>query len=462
MRLRPKTQLERALLSTPSSNSAVLRPEGNAWRVRGPARLQGVLAPPGDKSIAHRAVLLAALATGPCDLEHLSEGEDVRRTLDAVGALGALVEKRATGWRVHGSGWHGLRPARQAIDCGNSGTTMRLLAGILAAQPFATILVGDASLMRRPMRRVADPLRAMGADVECQGADGRPPLRVRGPQAGPLRGGDHRLEVDSAQVRSALLLAGLYASGPTRVAPAGSSRDHTERLLLALGVHVQRAGDAVVLHPTRQARGWSGFDLCVPGDPSGAAFFIGLAAATPGARLRVVRVGLNPGRARYLEILRAAGAHLQVRVQGEEQGEPWGEVHVRGGDLQALRLRGADVVQCLDEIPALMVAAAAAGSAAEVHDAGELRLKESDRIAGLAQLLTAFGARVHERRDGLLLHGGARLQPARVCSQGDHRLAMAAAVLATRAAGTSHIDDVACVPTSYPGFAADLLRLAHP
>jgi len=448
-------------LSTRSSDSAVLEPVRGAWRLRGPARVEGVVEPPGDKSIAHRAVLLAALATGTCELRHLPEGEDVRHTLGAVEALGVRVEKVADASRVHGVGLRGLHPAGSPLDCGNSGTTMRLLAGVLAAQPFESVLRGDASLSSRPMLRVAEPLRSMGARVECLGRDGRPPLRNHGPSQGLLGACDHVLEVDSAQVRSAILLAGLHAAGPTRIRPAGASRDHTERMLRARGLHLVRDGRGLVLYPTQPARGWSAFDLRVPGDLSSAAFAVGLAAATPGARLRVVRVGLNPGRARYLEILRRAGARIEVAVEGDAGGEPWGELRVVGGRLADLRLAGEDVVQCLDEIPALLAAAAAAGCGAVVRDAHELRVKESDRIAGLATLLAAFGAEVRELPDGLVLRASARLRPARVRSGGDHRLAMAAAALATRAAGESRVEDVDCVRTSYPEFAAHLNRLAH-
>jgi 3-phosphoshikimate 1-carboxyvinyltransferase len=275
-----------------------------------------------------------------------------------------------------------------------------------------------------------------------------------------LEGRAHRLEVDSAQVRAAILLAGVQASGPTSIAPAGASRDHTERMLRALGVQVQRDNGRLSLYPTRPD-GWKAFDLWIPGDVSSAAFAIGLAAATPGSRLRVRRLGLNPGRSRYLELLRAAGARLDVHVEGEERGEPWGEVRVHGGSLRDLALRGDDVVRCLDEIPALLATAAIAGCAADVRDAAELRVKESDRIAGLAALLTAFGAAVQERADGIRLRAGTVLRPAQVSSRGDHRLAMAAAMLALRAGGTSEVQDVDCVATSYPEFAGDIVRLSR-
>lgn len=408
--------------------------------------------------MAHRAVLLAALSRGCCELSDMPDGEDVSRTLAAVQALGVVAERDGTIWRLHGVGLHGLRPARSALDCGNSGTTMRLLAGLLAVQPFPTELTGDASLRRRPMRRIAAPLRALGALFECRGLEDRPPLRIGGVSR-ILTAGTHRLDVDSAQVRSALLLAGLYLAGPTRIEPRGASRDHTERFLQALGLGLVHDAGGLTLYPSA---GWSGFDVRVPGDISSAAFAIALAAATPGSRLRVSRVGLNPGRARYLEILRAAGGRIETHEHGTECGEPWGEVRVTGGALERIELAGADVVRCIDELPALFAAAAVAGGALRCRDAGELRVKESDRIAGLAEILTAFGARVVERRRSLDLRPGTQLRPARVGGRGDHRLCMAAAMLALGAPGESRVEDVSSVATSYPGFVADFSRLARP
>lgn len=447
-------------MSNPPPISAAVRGSRLAWCVRGPVRLEGELRPPGDKSIAHRAVLLLALSRGPGLLRGVPGGDDVACTLSAVQNLGVQLESRGGAVRMLGVGLRGLQAPRQPLDCGNSGTTLRLLAGLLAARPFASVLVGDASLSRRPMRRIAVPLGCMGARVECLGPDGRPPLRV-GPAVPRLHGTTHRLEVDSAQVRSALLLAALQADGPTRLEPAGASRDHTERMLRACGVQVRQDAGGLWLFPT-QPSGWNAFDAWIPGDVSSAAFAIGLAAATSGSHLLVRRVGLNPGRKRYLALLQRAGADIEVRVRGEERGEPWGDVEVRGGRLRSLRLAGSDVVRCLDEIPALLATAAVAGCGAEVRDAAELRVKESDRIAGLAVLLRAFGARVHESAEGLRLAPGTVLRPAGFASRGDHRLAMAATVLGLATAGTSVVEQVTCVRTSYPGFAADLLRLAHP
>jgi 3-phosphoshikimate 1-carboxyvinyltransferase len=378
-----------------------------------------------------------------------------------VQRLGIAVRNERDGWRIEGRGLRGLRPANGTLDCGNSGTTLRLLTGVLAAQPFATLLTGDASLLRRPMARVVEPLRRMHATIACLGENERPPLRIEPPAAPGLCGMHHVLEVDSAQVRSALLFAGLYAHGPTSFSPPGVSRDHTERLLRALGVPVQRGAARTLLLPALPRPGWPAFETRVPGDVSAAAFFVAAAAATPGARLRVRGVGINPGRARYLDVLRAAGAAIAVTPRQISLGEPWGDVHVRGGRLAAMRLAGEDVVQCIDEVPALLAGAAVAGCAFELFDAAELRVKESDRIAVMADVLRRFGARVEERREGLRLHAGAALHAARVASCGDHRVAMAATVLAARVPAASRIDGVECVATSYPAFARDVSVLAR-
>ena len=433
---------------------------GDAWWIRGPLGVRGTLVPPGDKSIAHRALLLAALGRGTSELYGLPDAMDVQSTRAAIAALGVPVERHGGVWRLHGVGLRSLHPPLVPLDCGNSGTTMRLLAGVLAAQPFNSLLVGDASLSRRPMRRIAEPLVAMGASIDCLGDGGRPPLRIAPPRAGGLRGVAHTLAVDSAQVRGAILLAGVHAAGPTRIHPAGAARDHTERMLRALGVCIRSNSGGIDLFPT-QPGGWAACDFSVPGDPSAAAFFAAAAAGEAAGALRIERVGLNPGRIRYLDILRDAGLDVRLQLRGESMGEPWGDVEIRGGLVRSLRLAGDDVVRCIDEIPALLVAAALAGVGAELRDAGELRVKESDRLAAMAQLLAAFGAHVRPGRDGLSLEPGSRLRAARVDAGGDHRIAMAAAILAAGAPGESRIQGVACVRTSYPAFAADFHRLAR-
>jgi 3-phosphoshikimate 1-carboxyvinyltransferase len=437
-----------------------LRFDAGAWRIVGPLRPAGTLAPPGDKSIAHRVLLMAALSNGKCRLGGVPNSEDVACTASALRRMGVQIQADGAEWLVTGVGFAGLHPPAGDLDCGNSGTTMRLLCGVLAAQPFPTRMTGDESLRRRPMRRVAEPLRRMGARIACLGEHERPPVQIE-PAASVLRGTEHTLEVDSAQVRSAILLAALRASGRTRIRPTGVSRDHTERLLRALGARVIRTPESITLHPLTGQRSWSRFAVQVPGDLSSAAFFVAWCVASANGRLRCVRVGLNPSRARYLEILRRAGATIETTPERQDLGEPSGAVQVAGPLRAPIHLAGEEVVQCIDEIPALLAAAAVAGVPAEVRDASELRVKESDRIAALAELLRAFGAGVHESRDGLQREACASLHPAQVDSHGDHRIAMAAAVLAMCASGESRIHNVACVRTSYPGFPDDLERLAR-
>lgn len=447
-----------------SQPALIVNRRATGWRIKGRVGIAGRLAPPPDKSLSHRAVLLAGLAAGTSTLQGLSVGEDVQRTVAALVALGISIEPQpvlASGqqvWEVRGRGIRGLHPSRLPIQCGNSGTTMRLLGGILAAQPFGSILVGDASLMQRPMQRIATPLNHMGAGIETAGAGGRPPLHVGLTPGTHLQGRTHRLKVDSAQVRSAILLAGLFAQGPTIVHPASAARDHTERMLGSLGVHIQQRPDGTVLYPTQQ-QGWPAFRMTLPGDASSAAFFVALASAIPGAHLEVQSCSLNPGRIRYLDVLRRAGAKIEVHPGAPSLGEPQGSFHVRGRRLDRLQLQGSEVVACIDEIPALLVAAAVSGGAAEVRDATELRVKESDRIAGMTEILTRFGANVRTQRDGMTLSSGSVLCAARVESHGDHRLAMAAAMLASQAAGDSSVDNTDCVATSYPEFPTDFNRL---
>ncbi len=439
-------------------SEAAIRVLDDAWAISGPLVFAGSFAPPGDKSIAHRAFLLAGLSQGRCTLRNVPSAEDVQRTRRALEQLGVSTRDGDGACVVDGVGLRGLRPAGGALDCGNSGTTMRLLLGVLAQQAFVSELRGDASLSRRPMRRVASPLRDMGAAIVCEGDDERPPVRVGPVPEEGLRGTTHRLEVDSAQVRSAILLAGLGARGPTTVQPASAARDHTERMLRALGVDVHADDDGTTIRP--KPEGWSAFHATVPGDVSGLAFFSGRAAAAP-ASLVARNVGLNPSRIRYLEILRDAGAEVDFDVEHHELGEPYGRVRLRGTPRRRVHVSGEDTVRCIDEVPALVVAAAAAGVEARIEDARELRVKESDRLSTLAELLRAFGARVEESRDALRLAPGAQLQPATVDAHGDHRIAMAAAVLASAVAGESVVRGVACVRTSYPSFAGDFARLAH-
>ncbi len=444
--------------------------EASVWRIEPTGPLEGRVAVPADKSIAHRALLLAALAEGRSELSPMDGvGLDVERTAAALRAMGVRIERGEGGrWTVHGVGLRGLRrPASGLLDCGNSGTTMRLLAGVLVGQSFGVRLIGDASLQRRPMRRIVEPLRARGALVDGRHLpDGGvvPPLTVaplvEGEVLGPL---EHSAVVPSAQVKGALLLSGLYAEGPTALAEPMLSRDHTERALLALGVPLQTVGPLVLLDPAGFRGGWEGFRWRLPGDVSSAAF-LWVAALVTGGRVTVPDVGLNPTRLGLLEVLREMGAGVQVVPRGETgPGEPFGEVTVEApaGGLRAARVGGERLLRMIDEVPAFCALAAVARGVSEVRDAAELRVKESDRLARLAELLEAFGVRVERLEGGLRIEGraGAPLRAAQVSVGDDHRLAMAAAVMACAADGPSRLEGAAAAAVSWPGFAGALRDL---
>lgn len=439
------------------------------WRVR-PARrpLRGAVAVPGDKSISHRALILSALAAGEGSLRGLGTGDDVRATLDAVRALGVEVTEDGDLARVKGRGLDGLRAPAGDIDCRNAGTAMRLLAGVLSAQSFGSRLVGDASLTRRPMARVTRPLRARGAKIEgaidAARRDETAPLVIEG-----LTGGrrlielDHAVEVASAQVKSALLLSGLFADGHTALREPVVSRDHTERMLSAMGAPLQTMGPLCLLDPA----GWSGalepLDVTIPGDPSSAAFVVAAAHVVSGSRVAVRGVCTNPTRVGFAEVLRDQGGGVFVDPKGERGGEPVGDLHVGVGGGAELR-RGARVagelaVRSVDEVPALVAVAAVSPGESRFEDLAELRVKESDRVATMAEALARFGVEHEVARDGLRVLGGRLRGGAVVRSHGDHRVAMAAAVMALAADGETVVDDVDCVETSFPGFAATLRAL---
>lgn len=433
------------------------------WRVRGPARrLAGDLVVPGDKSIGHRAVLFAALADGRATVRGLSGGEDNRSTIAILRALGVAITDVATGAvEVGGRGFAGLRASPGDLDCGNSGTSMRLLCGVLASRPFASRLTGDAYLQARPMRRVAAPLTQMGARIVgrpgAKQGELLPPLVV-GPLDGKLRGIRHGSAVASAQVKSALLLAGLCADGPTTVVEPERSRDHTERMLAHLGAPLTIDGLAVTVDP----RGWDGRlqarDLLVPGDLSSAAFLLGAAAVVPHSRVVMRGVGVNPTRTGVLDALRAMGATIEVLDERLVGGEPVADLACSGGALAGIEVAGALTVRAIDELPLLCAVAAHAVGETRIRDAGELRVKESDRIAATAAMLRALGVAVEEHADGLTVQGGGA-RGGVVESRGDHRIAMAGAVCALGAAGETLVRDTRNVATSFPGFAAALAAL---
>ncbi|MCB9575387.1 MAG: 3-phosphoshikimate 1-carboxyvinyltransferase, partial [Kofleriaceae bacterium] len=388
----------------------------------------------------------------------LGGGADNGRSARAIGQLGATVARDGDAVVITGTGLAGMRAPTAAIDCGNSGTTIRLLCGLLAAQRFATTLIGDESLSRRPMRRVIEPLATMGAAITGQGhgADLVPPLVV-GPAPGPLRGITYALPVSSAQVKTALLLAGLWAEGVTRLTEPGPSRDHTERLLAAMGAPLTVDGRTVTIDPTGWDRRLAIDTIDVPGDPSSAAFLVAAALVAGATEVRCDQVCVNPTRTGLLDVVAAMGATVAVEEPVVRGGEPVASLVIRrgGGDgLRGVEIAGDVVVRAIDEIPVLSVLAARAEGVTVVRDAEELRVKESDRIATTAAMLRGFGVEVEERPDGLTVagRGAAPLRAAHVDAAGDHRIAMAATVAALAADGPSRIDDVDNVATSFPRF----------
>ncbi|HET8554657.1 MAG TPA: 3-phosphoshikimate 1-carboxyvinyltransferase [Rhodanobacteraceae bacterium] len=416
------------------------------WTSRPGDGLHGEVTVPGDKSISHRALMLAALAEGTSHIRGFLEGEDTRATARVLQQLGVDIETPGPHERVvHGVGLHGLHASDDVLDCGNSGTGMRLLAGLLAGQAFDSVLVGDSSLSRRPMRRVTDPLAAMGARIDTA-EGGRPPLRVHGGQH--LAGIEYTPPMASAQVKSAVLLAGLYAEGDTMVREVRPTRDYTERMLAAFGWPI-----AFVPGEARLSSGGSlhAVDVDVPADFSSAAFFLVAACIVPDSELTLRKVGLNPRRTGLLEALRLMGADIRVENARTVAGETVGDLVVHYAPLHGVEVPEALVPDMIDEFPALFVAAAVADGATTIRGAAELRVKESDRLAGMAAALRALGIDVDETPDGARITGG-NLQGGSVDSLGDHRLAMSLVVAGLVAAAPIHIRDCANVATSFPGF----------
>jgi 3-phosphoshikimate 1-carboxyvinyltransferase len=418
------------------------------WTSEPAGPIRGDIAIPGDKSISHRAIMLAALAEGTSRITGFLEGEDTRATAAAFSALGVKIEVPESSRRiVHGLGLHGLSAPRAPIDCGNAGTGMRLLAGLLAGQSFDATLTGDASLSRRPMRRVIEPLTRMGASISAE-PEGLPPLRIRGGQA--LHGVDHAPPVASAQVKSAILLAGLYAKGETTVREMHPTRDYTERMLAAFGWPITFSPGIARLAGGHRLRAT---DVAVPADFSSAAFFVVAATLVPGSELRLRAIGLNPRRTGLLAVLRAMGADIREEHAREEGGEAVADLVVRAAPLRGIDVPIEHVPDMIDACPSVFGAAAAARATTTIRGAAELRVKESDRIATMAAGLRALGVAVTETRDGAVIEGGP-LGGGSVDSCGDHRVAMSFAVAGLVAADTTRIADCANVATSFPGFVA--------
>jgi len=423
--------------------------------------LAGTVQIPGDKSIGHRALLFSLLSETPVRVLGLGDGADNGRSAKAIAQLGATIRRDGKALVIQGTGLRGMRAPEGAIDCGNSGTTIRLLCGLLAGQPFAAALVGDESLSSRPMARVIDPLRAMGATITgvARGTDLVPPLTV-GPATGALKALAVTLEMASAQVKTAILLAGLYADGVTAVTEPGPSRDHTERMLAYLGAPLV----AERLTSRITTPGWdgrlAGESFTVPSDPSSSAFLVAAALLAGAREVRLPNVCVNPTRTGFLDVIAAMGGEVVLEDRDDAGPEPIATLVIRGAApaLRATEIAGDLAVRSIDELPILAVLAARARGTTTVRDAGELRVKESDRIATTCAMLRAFGIACEARPDGFTVEGrpDRPLDAARVTADGDHRIAMAAAVGGLVAAGPTHIADADNVATSYPGFAAAL------
>ena len=423
--------------------------------------LTGTITVPGDKSITHRAIILTALAEGPSQVTDYCRGEDCLNTMRAFQSLGVRIEETPERLHVHGKGMWGLTEPFGPIDCGNSGTGIRLMTGLLAGQDFFTVLTGDESIRRRPMGRVVKPLRTMGATIAGRKGGELAPLAITGTR---LTGMSYVSPVASAQIKSSLLFAALYADGLTTISEPRLSRDHTERMFAYFGIPVHREGCTVRIEGRPSVR-WSGRTVVVPGDLSAAAFFIVGASIVQDSDVTIRSVGMNPTRNGLLEILRQMGAQIEVLNPREEAGEPVADLQVRSMPLRGKRIGPKQIPQTIDEFPILCVAAAVAEGETVITGAEELRVKESDRIATMAMELRAMGARIEERPDGMVIQGLGRkgangaLVGATCESHGDHRVAMSVAIGALTASKPTEIRDTACIETSFPDFEGKLLEL---
>jgi len=407
---------------------------------------------PGDKSISHRSLILASLAEGESRIRGILDSADVRSTAGVLRALGVSIPALSADMQVKGVGLRGLRAPRAVLDCGNSGTTTRLMAGVVAAHPFSAQFEGDASLSKRPMQRVAEPLTYMGAQFEFEREDGLP-MRIRGAD---LRSIDWDTETSSAQVKSAILLAGLVSAVEVRVTEAARSRDHTERMLRAMGVDVENDRNQVCLRPARRL---IAIEMDVPADPSSAAFFVALAALASDGELTLTDVCLNPTRTGFMEAMKRMGADISEKAGVNKAGDASGTVLVRPASLHGIRITGAEVPALIDELPLIACVAAGAGIDIEITGASELRVKESDRINAVVQNLRAVGAPAEELPDGLRVSGPRRDLSGTVDPRGDHRIAMAFGVLSAASGNRINIKNPECVAVSYPGFWDDLRRV---
>ncbi|MBQ27333.1 MAG: 3-phosphoshikimate 1-carboxyvinyltransferase [Nitrospiraceae bacterium] len=416
--------------------------------------INGEIPIPGDKSITHRAVIFGAMAEGTSTIRGYCDGEDCFRTISAIRALGISIEERNAELRVFGKGSWGFSEPQHVLDCGNSGTSMRLLTGLLSGQDFFSVLTGDASLRQRPMGRIVTPLRQMGATINGRKGGELAPLAIQGTR---LRKTSHTSPIPSAQVKSAILIAGLLAEHPTTFCEPARSRDHTERMLQYFGVQLECKSDTMIhLHPSAlTAR-----DLTVPGDFSSAAFFIVAGLILPDSSITIRNVGLNQTRIGLLDILKTMGASLQTLDIHDDAGEPIGDIHIQSSHLEGAEIDPKDMLRAIDEFPILCVAAAFAKGQTRITGMEDLRVKESDRIATMAKALGRVGVDVDERPDGLVIHGGTQLRGAECPSYGDHRVAMAMAIAALKASEATTLTNIDCIQTSFPSFLNELRQIA--
>ena len=415
--------------------------------------LKGEITVPGDKSISHRSIMFGSLAKGTTRVTHFLEGADCLSTIDCFRSMGVSIEKNEHEVLIHGKGLHGLKAPQTILDCGNSGTTMRLLSGILAAQPFSSELTGDASIRKRPMKRIMTPLSLMGADIESRDGTGCAPLKIRGKR---LQGIRYDSPVASAQVKSAVLLAGLFADGVTSVTEPYVSRNHTELMLRGFGARIASEGTTASVFPAEELFAQ---DISVPGDISSAAYFLTAALLIPGSSLLLKNVGVNPTRDGILRVFRNMGADITLMDQRDCSGEPAADILVRAGSLHGTEIGGAVIPALIDELPVIAVAACFAEGTTVIRDAAELKVKESNRIAVMTEGLTAMGADVEETEDGMIIHGGRPLHHAIIDSRLDHRIAMSFSVAGLICGDMPEIRGRECVRISYPEFYADLDRL---
>ena len=424
--------------------NAVIKPSG---------KLRGEITVPGDKSISHRSVMLGSIAKGDTRISGFLTGEDCLSTIDCFKKLGIDIEVNGTDVTVHGKGLKGLSAPAETLDVGNSGTTLRLMSGILSAQPFTTRLTGDSSIQKRPMGRVASPLGLMGAKITSENEKMTAPLTIEGQK---LHGIDYTLPVASAQVKSALILAGLYADGETRITEPEATRDHTEIMLNYLGADIRKEGDTIVVRPAAEL---TGRDITVPGDISSAAYFIAAALISKDSEVLIKNVGVNPTRTGIITAFKAMGGNIELTNERTVCGEPVADILVRSSRLHGVVIKGAIIPKLIDEIPVIAAAACYASGETVIADAAELRVKESDRIKTMAAELGRMGATVIQTDDGMIILGGIPLHGAVCESYNDHRVAMSVAVAALGAKGETQIKDCGCVDISFPGYFDALMSL---